>query len=1018
MKMKLEGFISFLCAIPLIWGTPVHQKNTCGYASCPQTKSDRINVHIIPHSHNDVGWVLTENQYFTGVGATISVDNIITSVVQALKRSPKRKFTQVETAFFWQWWRKQSEKSKNEYKNLVETGQIEIANGGFTMNDEACVHYQSTIDQFTRGLRILNDTLGPCGAPRVGWQIDPFGHSREQALIFRQLGFDGAFFARLDFNDRLKRIEEKRLDFLWKSSPNFNDSEIFYAILKNHYGSPTGFCFDITCRDQPVNDDPGSFDYNADQVRSLFIKVLEDFEPHLTTNNILIPMGGDFNYESAEEQYLNIDRLLKLFANDGKYNVFYSTPSCYLKSVNNASPKLSVKTDDILPYADNEHAYWSGYFTSRPTIKRFERTANKILQANKQLRSVFKILSSNTTADTDPHLDTLRDSVAVMQHHDAITGTESQAVTYNYVDMMNAGIRSAEESIGLIIGTLLSKSQEKFDQLAFASCLLSNISICENSSKDRFLVAVYNPLSKAVSHPVALPVQNASYSVIGDDGEEIAAVDVLDAISDFGYVDSNDGEVSPKELVFAAEDVPPMGLKLYYVTKKGGNNQTQPPEEFEEIAVDEDLVFGTKDLNFVLDAKTNRLKSATMNGLTLNITQDFYYYPAAVGVINFVASGAYLFRPESSTKNAKNITDDNPVLERQYRGNFVEEAHIRINDWVKQIIRVYKGSGNNFIEFDWLVGPIEVPDSYLTGKEIINRFTVSGLNNSGVFYTDSNGRETMRRRRNERVDYEYDPTVEPISSNYYPVTARIALRDEEKQLEVAVFNDRSQGGSSLHDGELELMVHRRLLVDDNRGVSEALDEYEFRQPLVVRGKHYLMFGSTKEKNNSFAAVQRDFQSRMHLSPYTLVADATADNLKYETLKSLLNFKTQFISKALPDNVNILTLERWRDEEDTFLLRLEHLLEKDEDDNLSKEVTVDLNSIFGDYKVEDINETTLGANVWMEDYLNRDNKFKWNTQGNETINSEMERSAKVKPDGKVTLLPMEIRTFIVKITKTK
>ena len=33
----------------------------------------------------------------------------------------------------------------------------------------------------------LNDTFGECGRPRISWQIDPFGHSKEQAFIFSQM---------------------------------------------------------------------------------------------------------------------------------------------------------------------------------------------------------------------------------------------------------------------------------------------------------------------------------------------------------------------------------------------------------------------------------------------------------------------------------------------------------------------------------------------------------------------------------------------------------------------------------------------------------------------------------------------------------------------------------------------------------------------------------------------------------------------------------------------------------------
>ena len=38
----------------------------CGYDSCPKPKPGHLNVHLVPHTHNDVGWLKTVDQYFYG----------------------------------------------------------------------------------------------------------------------------------------------------------------------------------------------------------------------------------------------------------------------------------------------------------------------------------------------------------------------------------------------------------------------------------------------------------------------------------------------------------------------------------------------------------------------------------------------------------------------------------------------------------------------------------------------------------------------------------------------------------------------------------------------------------------------------------------------------------------------------------------------------------------------------------------------------------------------------------------
>lgn len=70
------------------------------------------------------------------------------------------------------------------------------------------------------GRRKLNDTFGECGRPHIGWQIDPFGHSRQMATLFSQFGYDGLFFGRLDYEDKMQRMSKKNSEMIWQSSPN------------------------------------------------------------------------------------------------------------------------------------------------------------------------------------------------------------------------------------------------------------------------------------------------------------------------------------------------------------------------------------------------------------------------------------------------------------------------------------------------------------------------------------------------------------------------------------------------------------------------------------------------------------------------------------------------------------------------------------------------------------------------------------------------------------------------------
>ena len=111
------------------------------------------------------------------------------------------------------------------------------------------------------------------------------------------------------------------------------------------------------------------------------------------------------------------------------------------------------------------------------------------------------------------------------------------------------------------------------------------------------------------------------------------------------------------------------------------------------------------------------------------------------------------------------------------------------------------------------------------GKEIVVTWAMidETFDNENTFYTDSNGLEMQTRILNERPDFTL-VTDEFASSNYYPINSALAIRSPSTNMQLTIMNDRSQGGSVLSNGVIELMQNRRLLHDDGRGVGEPLDE--------------------------------------------------------------------------------------------------------------------------------------------------------------------------------------------------
>ncbi|NWX35598.1 MA2B1 mannosidase, partial [Notiomystis cincta] len=635
------------------------------------------------------------------------------------------------------------------------------------------------------------------------------------------------------------------------------------------------------------------------------------------TNHILMTMGSDFHYENAHLWFKNLDKLIAYTnarqANGSRVHALYSTPSCYLRELHRANLTWPLKTDDFFPYSDGPHQFWTGYFSSRPAFKGYERLSSGFLQICSQLEAL-----AGPSVQDGPYgsgdSSVLREAVAVAQHHDAVSGTERQHVANDYARQLAKGWDSCQ----VLVANALSLLGGTKDPLVFCNAL--NISVCPFSETTaHFSVILYNPLAWGVTWPVRLPVSGTSYAVSDPQGQAVASQVSPDPPRLRGGAGG-----APGELLFQAW-APPLGFSTFEVKQLSPGDPWELPKW---PSGDPEPQIQNEYLRVLFDPTTGHLCEIQnlVKGFSLPVFQSFYWYNASAGdPLNPQASGAYIFRPNTSTP----FPVAKRVATRLLKSALVQELHQNFSAWCSQVLRLRPGQP--YLELEWTVGPIPVSDGL--GKEIISRFETP-LRTAGRFYTDSNGRQVLERRRDYRPTWNLSQS-EPVAGNYYPVNTRIFIKDQKVQL--TVLTDRSQGGSSILDGSLELMVHRRLLNDDNRGVGEPLDEPgDDGRGLVVRGRHLVLLDTVA----AAADQHRPRAQEMVTPPYVVLAPGPGPQLRQGGVSPLTPCP-QFsgLCRALPPSLQLLTVEPRG--AGSLLLRLEHLFERGESLNGSQPVTVDL-----------------------------------------------------------------------------
>lgn len=146
------------------------------------------------------------------------------------------------------------------------------------------------------------------------------------------------------------------------------------------------------------------------------------------------------------------------------------------------------------------------------------------------------------------------------------------------------------------------------------------------------------------------------------------------------------------------------------------------------------------------------------------------------------------------------------------------------------------------------------------GKEVVNRVTTK-LASKKTFYTDANCRQILKRKLGGHGALNLTNFIitDVVGGNYYPINCHISVKDETVDKQLTMLVDRAQGGSSLNDGQLELMIHRRHVEEGNAENHEVLDETAYGVGLAVRGTHLLVLSNISDS----AKLTRSLSHQMH-----------------------------------------------------------------------------------------------------------------------------------------------------------
>nr|XP_046236755.1 epididymis-specific alpha-mannosidase [Scatophagus argus] len=985
-----------------------------------------IQTFVIPHSHMDVGWVYTIQESMHAYAA-----NVYTSVTEELSKAKDRRFIAVEQEFFRLWWHNvATDAHKRQVRQLVKEGRLEFIIGGQVMHDEAVTDLDDEILQMTEGHGFLYETFGV--RPRFSWHVDPFGASATTPVLFALAGFNAHLISRIDYDLKDTMQKNKRLQFVWRGSHSLKQKQQIFTHTMDQFSyctpsslpfsNSSGFYWNgVALFPDPPKDGvyPNmSLPVTKETVRAYAETMVENIKQRAAwfrTNHVLWPWGCDKQFYNSSVQFNNMDPLMKYINQHSKefgVTVQYATLGEYFQAIYQSDLVWEQRgSEDFLPYSTEPHQAWTGFYASRSVLKGVARQASSQLHAAETLFTRYRINFPDGPVAKDWALDKLRAlrwAVSEVQHHDGITGTESPKVADMYLQHLMQAMMGVEELLAALF--LLPQN------LDIPSILGSRYHKRGVHQGLEQHVIVYNPLAWNTTTVINITVTFPTAAVFDDHGKPVPAQIQRSAQSNATFdlfIMVELGGLQHRKYLIKFSEKPCFGRS------KCGWTYEAKGVLFERRNVRDWLRTGRRLLpvlnecyKLMFDQDTNLLHSITYleEKRRIRMTQDFWKYRANGDVKAGPISDNYIFSANSSAVRAYKAVEMEIIpgkIVTEIRQHFYREESDK--DYAYSITtRVPECFGSRRrcyrLEQTYSLGPL------CLNTEVVLR-TSSSLNNNRTLYTDENGYQMMKRTYRKFIN-------NTLARNYFPMVRAAYIEDDLSRL--VLVGDRAHGVSSQANGQLEVMLHRRLWnnLAWNLGYNLTLNNSSVVTPTL-----WMMLGSITATSKLYQREAIELQHRPVVMPI--------DRPQRPWQEKEPRGSSPVPSVILPPNLHLLSLSipgwNYSSNHDVHLshvhsgknqpsepdysrvlLRIMHLFEEGEDPELSKPVTINLKDVLqGIGEVKVLEERSL-TGTWDITSLQR---WKWKTADNLGTNKKRCWTCGDEPFT-VTISPKEIRTFFI------